>query len=279
MSNVIAIEEIDLTGDDGEEEALNYTPLADGVTPGLLLTVKQATGISAPYIENGTVYLPPGGGNGGYVPLAYFGSSGIYSPVAGIISNMYFSDSVKEPCAYAGEVALPLASSSYFGSSVAGGVRLIEYSTSVSAPEINDGNIRIPMACFGDDTTSQVAGVIGGVQFQGDIDEPIAEKGIVYLPKAYFLPSQIERLGVVQSVEVDNETSHPYILDGRIYLPPSDGALKGLANMGGGKLTWDELNSPLGDGVLLSSCYVYVGQQLNLFAQYTTDGFLKLTIQ
>lgn len=277
MSNVDEIvEEYDLS-DVGDDAASNFPGLADDGKPGLMVAVKVVNGLSAPYIENGTAYIPPGGG-GGAVSLAYFGSSGIYSPVAGIISNMYFSASVNEPRAYAGEVALPLASSSYFGSTVAGGIRTVEYSSSVSAPEIDDGNIRITMAFFGDSSTSQVAGVVGGFQFQGDIEKPRAEKGVVYFPKSYFLPSQVGRPGAIEAVEVDENAEHPYIINGRMYLPPCDGALKGLANMAGGKLTWADLNSPLGDGILLSSCYVYE-RQINLFAQYSTDGFLKLTIQ
>ena len=283
MSNVIALEEIDLTGDDGEEEALNYTPLADGVTPGLLLTVKQATGISAPYIENGTVYLPPGGGSVGDLPLAYFGSSGIYSPVAGIISNMYFTEQVKEPRAYAGEVALPVAYFDGSSSPVTGGVKSIRFASFVSEPQIIDGEIYIPpssnqLAYFEANASSPVAGIIQGLEFEGSLEKPRAYNGVVYFPKAYFQPSQVGRPGVLQSVEVDEQAEHPYIINGRMYLPPSDGALKGLANTAGGKLTWADLNSPLGDGVLLSSCFVY-DRQINLFAQYSTDGFLKLSIQ
>lgn len=240
MSSVSYFEEEYILSD-GEDESRSFPGLANGFTPGLLVRVEYDSLIEAPVIDNGVVRMPSKSSVSGEVPLAYFGS-GIYSPVAGVVKNMYFSDAVNGPCAYAGEVAFPLANNN---ASVvnAGAIRGI-YPTPESEPYINKGDVYFPSppgVSFGGGTTQK--GLLKTISFVTTA-EPYAVSGVVYFPKA-----NGEYFGVVGGCQASSSITAPYFADGHFVYPESWGAggtsiLSGMVDYNGSSVSFDSL----GDG-------------------------------
>lgn len=153
------LEEFDLTGDDGEDAALNLPDLANDGHPGLIGLVEFDDSLSDPIIENGKVRMP----RSATQQYAFFkkDENGATSVTPGWLCGMDITETVNRPEAEHGVVKFPLAQSS--GTAIEGGSSV---GSSVGSTGISENT----------------PGAIAGIQFDDSITYPIIDKGIIKLP-------------------------------------------------------------------------------------------------
>ena len=170
MSNSVSyfLEDFDLTGDDGEDAALNLPDLANDGQPGLIGLVEYGD-VDYPTIRNGRIILPRSAQ--GDMPLADF-EWWQTEPKAGALKGFDFYEatavSVKQ-----GHMYFPLAQSS--GTAIEGGSAVGSAVGEVAA----SGN---------------TPGAIAGIQFDASIAYPIIDKGVIKLPMPTSGDSELQGL-------------------------------------------------------------------------------------
>lgn len=161
------LEEFDLTGDDGEDAALNLPDLANDGHPGLIGLVEYGD-VESPTIQNGRIILPRTAQ--GDMPLADF-EWWQTEPTAGALKGFSF---------YEATAVSVKGGHMYFTLAQASGTA-IDVGSSVGSPG----------------SSENTPGAIAGIQFDASITYPIIDKGIIKLPMPSSGDSALQ--GVVDS--------------------------------------------------------------------------------
>lgn len=278
------LEEFDLTGDDGEDAALNLPDLANDGHPGLIGLVEFDDDISDPIIENGKVRMPRGGSGGGWVPRPVEFGSGVISPISGVLQGMSFATGIGEIFAKNGEVYFPLAEyNGYYGTNVAGALVGVQYATGIDKPRINNGMMEFPETggaevqaaeFVGTITTSVEPGGLKGAEFASGIKEPKAQNGLMQIPLAdsdYFGTAVA---GGVVGASYASGIDSPRVYFGEVQFPmPGDSALQGLVDDKGYFHTWEQVEGYAGSQVPVA------GLQLRLAENFYATFMLNVGIQ
>lgn len=224
---------------------------------------------------------PPEGGV--YFNGKHYAKNTYFRPRPGLVQDLAFKEGLTEPCFLHGHGLLPLAQSAEssgvdIGSAVAGGIAGIRYVEGLSAPRIAPGGIielppggggsaPVPLASWGLGQKNE-PGLIQDMTFDSSYEKTVAYGGQIYFPLAatvdasmverqsavagaiagirYADPSAVAQSSVGSGVGsgVEPVQQAPRILPGGIIeLPRPDGALKGVADTGGGKNTWSAIES------------------------------------
>ncbi len=240
--------------------------------PGVIAGVEVKKGLTAPYIQEGKLYLPEGGG---FTDAAISSVSRI-ELVSGVL---YFP---LAECAQ-GDIACTV-------SSIPGAIAGVEVKKGLTAPYIREGKLYLPEGGGAADfvgSSENVAGTIKAAVVSA-VSEVSAFSGVLYFPLAEVESSSgstVEGVpGFVAGVTLSEEVSEPYIKQGVLHLPAvaAEGAIKGVVSASNGRsYDWAKImgNPTYKIRLLDFGAFDYSnGAQPKLMLYVTDAGYLSFSL-